>query len=186
MGFRFLLPLALAALLSACSDGQGASETRSGPPCPGNLQDVAVQVFQPELHRRRLSRLRRPRRRPRPRNRRARGAALRPRGCSLRWGGARRPWRCRELAPHCQASRYERLRCADATNRRSARPRHCRLHGVVDRRSRPRDHLRELRRRPLRRPHEQPRALWRVRQRLPRHSSVRRRRLHLPRRRIRL
>ena len=46
MGFRFLLPLALAALLSACSDGQGASETRSGPPCPSNLQDVAVQVFQ--------------------------------------------------------------------------------------------------------------------------------------------
>jgi hypothetical protein len=46
MGFRFLLPLALAALLSACSDGQGASETRSGPACPSNLQDVAVQVFQ--------------------------------------------------------------------------------------------------------------------------------------------
>ncbi|MGB5550434.1 MAG: hypothetical protein WBO74_08065, partial [Thermoanaerobaculia bacterium] len=46
MGFRFLLPLALAVLLSACSDEQGTSETRSGPPCPTNLQEVAVQVFQ--------------------------------------------------------------------------------------------------------------------------------------------
>jgi len=46
MGFRFLLPLALAALLSACSDGQGTSETRSGPPCPTDLDEVAAQVFQ--------------------------------------------------------------------------------------------------------------------------------------------
>lgn len=53
MGFRAFLPLALAAFLSACSDGQGApgdgqggSDARSGAPCPTNLQEVEVQVFQ--------------------------------------------------------------------------------------------------------------------------------------------
>jgi hypothetical protein len=46
MGFRHLAPLALAALLSACNDGQGTADTRSGAPCPTNLDEVAAQVFQ--------------------------------------------------------------------------------------------------------------------------------------------
>jgi hypothetical protein len=46
MGFRSLIPFALVALLTGCSDGQGTADPRSGAPCPTNLQEVAVQVFQ--------------------------------------------------------------------------------------------------------------------------------------------
>jgi len=46
MGFRNPTPLVLAALLSACSDGQSPSDARTAAPCPTNLQEVAVQVFQ--------------------------------------------------------------------------------------------------------------------------------------------
>lgn len=47
MSFRQLAPLALAAVLSACSGDQGTADTRSDVPCPTNLDEVAAQVFQP-------------------------------------------------------------------------------------------------------------------------------------------
>jgi len=46
MGFRNPIPLALLALLTACSDGQTTGPPFSGAPCPTNLQEVSIQVFQ--------------------------------------------------------------------------------------------------------------------------------------------
>lgn len=47
MELRRLFPLALAAVLSACGSEPGTGNSRSGAPCPTNLQEVATQVFEP-------------------------------------------------------------------------------------------------------------------------------------------